>query len=68
MKTNPILNFRNFQNDIVESKGNINNADLNTSGLQNQATMITKTREAIDSSEISMTHETMQDTFYIEHK
>jgi hypothetical protein len=68
MKTNPILNFRIFQEKeessttcgILVKRTNIE--------LGNQATFITKTREAIDSSEITMTHEEMHDTFYIKCK
>lgn len=68
MNTNPILNFRYFQGEIAESKRKKIDNEFKTNSLQNQATMITKTRESIDSSEISMTYETMQNTFHFERK
>ncbi len=67
MRNNPILNFRFSQKESVvkEESDRIESKDA---GLKNQATMITKTREAIDSSEISMTYESMQDSIHFEQK
>jgi hypothetical protein len=68
MKTNPILNFRISQNKKENSTTNRIFIKKKNIVLGNQSTLITKSREAIDSSEITMTHEEMHDTFYIECK
>ncbi len=67
MKNNPILNFRFLQKESVVKKDS-DKTQFKDAGLKNQATMITKSREAIDSSEISMTYESMQDTIHFEQK
>jgi hypothetical protein len=68
METNPILNFRIFQEKEGNSTTNRILVKRKNIELRNQSTMITKSREAIDSSEITMTYEEMHDTFYIECK
>jgi hypothetical protein len=68
MKTNPILNFRISQN--IEEDSTTDRIFVKKKSVEfgNQSTLITKSREAIDSSEITMTHEEMHDSFYIKCK
>ncbi len=68
MKLNPILNFRCEQYDEPFSDENTNISDDRNHSLSLQSTMITKTREAIDSTEISIVYEEMQITFPIKYE
>jgi len=66
MKTNPILYFRYSQEQKILLDENNNLIESRKVDSEKQATMITKTREAIDCSEISMIHEEVQDSIHFE--